>query len=53
MMTDTHLIERAVESFDESVSGRIKKHLQDKQEEFVKLGNVLLVFKLDEEDVTY
>lgn len=53
MMTDTYLIERAVESFDESVSGRIKKHLQDKQEEFVKLGNVLLVFKLDEKDVTY
>lgn len=53
VMTDTELIERAVDSFDEQVSSRIKKHLQDKQEAFAKLGNVLLIFKLDEEDVTY
>ena len=26
---------------------------EDKQEAFAKLGNVLLIFKLDEEDVTY
>ena len=53
VMTDTDLVERAINSFDEQIASRTKKHLQDKQEAFAKLGNVLLIFKLDEEDVTY
>ena len=46
------MIEYAIESFDEDVSMRIKKHLRETVENHLLLGNVLVVYQLDEV-VTY
>ena len=53
VMTDADVIEKIVEGFDAEVSERTKKHLQSRAELFAKLGNVLLVLKLDKENVIY
>ena len=52
-MTDDDVIEKIVEGFDAEVSERTKKNLQSRAELFAKLGNVLLVLKLDKENVIY
>ena len=44
---ESEFIEEMVESFDEAVSSRIKKHLQTKIDELLSLGNALVVYKLD------
>ncbi|MBO5344943.1 MAG: Rho termination factor N-terminal domain-containing protein [Clostridia bacterium] len=44
----TRSIEKAINSFDEDVSDRIKKHLEEAIGKHLLLGNVLIVFKLDE-----
>lgn len=50
LITDeSSFVEDVVESFDEDVSNRIKKHLQAKIDEFTELGNALLVYKQDAE----
>lgn len=46
------VIERAIKSFDEDVSERIKKHLKEMVNKLTILGNALVVYKLDEE-ITY
>ena len=40
-------IERVIDSLDEEVSNRTKKHLQTRINEFLALGNALIVYKLD------
>ena len=44
---ESKFIESVVESLDEEVSNRIKKHLQARIEDLLALGNALLVFKHD------
>ena len=44
---ESNFIESVVEYFDESVSTRIKKHLQSRIDDLLALGNALLVFKQD------
>lgn len=44
----TKSIENAINSFDEDVSDRIKKHLEETIGKHLLLGNVLIVFNLDE-----
>lgn len=53
VITDqSEFVESVFESFDKEVTSRIKKHLQSRIDEYLGLGNALLVYKLDEE-VTY
>jgi hypothetical protein len=52
-MTDIDVIEKIIDGFDAEVSERTKKHLQSRADLFAKLGNVLLVLKLDTENVIY
>ena len=40
-------IESVVDSLDEEVSNRTKKHLQTRINELLALGNALIVYKLD------
>lgn len=47
IIDDIEKIEAAIKTFDEEVKERIKKHLQGKKEQFAKLGNVLLVFRVE------
>ncbi len=47
IIDDIEKIEYAIKTFDEEVKERIKKHLQSKKEQFAKLGNVLLVFRVE------
>lgn len=44
---ESNFIESVIESFDEDVATRIKKHLQSRIEDLLALGNALLVFKHD------
>lgn len=53
VMTDIDVIEKIIDGFDAEVSERTKKHLQSRADLFAKLGNVLLVLKLDTENVIY
>ncbi len=46
---ETDFVEKTIEALDEEVSNRIKKHLQTRIEEFVSLGNALVVYKLDKD----
>lgn len=46
---ESDYIESVINSFDSEVSSRIKKHLQTRINDFLALGNALLVYKLDEE----
>lgn len=52
IIDEIKMIEYAIESFDEDVSMRIKKHLRETVENHLLLGNVLVVYQLDEV-VTY
>ena len=48
VVTDkSDLVEGVIDSFESDVSLRIKKHLQNKIDELLDLGNVLAIFKLD------
>lgn len=49
---EADFIESVVESLDEDVSIRTKKHLQAKINDFIALGNALLIYKIETE-VTY
>lgn len=40
-------IEKVIDSLDEEVSNRTKKHLQSRINEILSLGNALIVYKLD------
>lgn len=52
LITDeADFIEKVVESFDEDVTERIKKHLQEKIDEFIELGNAIMVYKKDTEAI--
>lgn len=44
---ESDFIESVIDSFDEDVAIRIKKHLQAKINDFLALGNALLVYKLE------
>ena len=52
VVNQTEAIERAIDSFEEDVKARTKKHLQSEFSKILSLGNVLIVYHLDE-DVTY
>lgn len=45
------LIEEVVDSFEEDTSDRIKKYLQHKFEDILKLGNVINIYKLEHETI--
>ena len=48
VLTDeSDFVENVVNSLDEEVSNRTKKHLQEKINEFLALGNALIVYKKD------
>lgn len=52
LITDeSEFIEEVIESFETDVSNRIKKHLQSKINEFIELGNALLVYKSEREAI--
>ena len=53
IMTDFDVVENAIQEFDDEVAERTKKHLQSRAELFARLGNVLLIFKKDAENVIY
>ena len=44
---ELEFIEETIESLDEAVSSRAKKHLQAKVKELLELGNALIIYKLD------
>lgn len=48
---ESDFIESIIESFDGEVANRIKKHLQSRINEFLALGNALIVFKQDTEAI--
>ena len=48
---ESRFIEETIESFDEEVSNRTKKHLQAKIDELLELGNALVVYKLDKDSI--
>ena len=50
---ESAFIQKVIESLDEDVSLRIKKHLQARIEELLSLGNALLVYKQDIFSATY
>ena len=50
---ESPFIQNVIESLDEAVSFRTKKHLQSRIEELLSLGNALLVFKQDIFPATY
>ncbi len=50
---ESPFIQKVIESLDESVSLRIKKHLQSRIEELLSLGNALIVYKQDIFPATY
>ena len=52
VIDQTEAIENAIKSFENDVQARIKKHLQSDFAKMLSLGNVLIVYELDEE-VTY
>lgn len=50
LITDeSNFVEEVIDSLDEGVADRTKKHLQARINDFLALGNALLVFKLDKD----
>ncbi len=53
IICETQTLSKVINSFDEEVAERTKKHLLEKEDLCTSLGNVLLIYSLDKTEIFY